>query len=230
MIMTKKKKQIAKEIDLKRKYSLDDAINISKKFASKKFDESIDICIKLGIDPKKSDQLVRGVVTLPKSKEKKIKVAVFAEGEEAEKAKKSGAEIVGSEDLINDIKNGKIDFDKCISTPNMMPKVSVLGQILGPKGLMPNPKLGTVSANLEEAIQKVKSGQLEFKTDKGGLVHASIGNCSLDQKDLTNNVKFFYSEILKTKPSSSKGIFIKEIFLTSTMGPGLKIEETSVIK
>ncbi len=167
---------------------------------------------------------------MPKSKEKKIKVAVFAEGEEAEKAKKSGAEIVGSEDLINDIKNGKIDFDKCISTPNMMPKVSVLGQILGPKGLMPNPKLGTVSANLEEAIQKVKSGQLEFKTDKGGLVHASIGNCSLDQKDLTNNVKFFYSEILKTKPSSSKGIFIKEIFLTSTMGPGLKIEETSVIK
>ena len=228
--MNKKKKLLNKEIDSTKKYSLKDALVLSKKFSSKKFDESVDICLKLGIDPKKSDQAVRGVLSLPKMKAKDIKIAVFADGEDSEKAKKAGADIVGSEDLIDDIKSGKLNFDKCISTPSMMAKVGALGQILGPKGLMPNPKLGTVSKDLDEAIKNVKAGQLEYKSDKGGLVHASIGNISLSDDDLINNIKFFYSELIKVKPSSSKGVFIKEIILSSTMGPGLKIDETSVIK
>ena len=228
--MNKKKKLLNKEIDLSKKYSLKDAILLSKKFSSKKFDESLDICLKLGIDPKKSDQAVRGVLSLPKMKVKDIKIAVFADGEDSEKAKKAGADIVGSDDLIDEIKSGKLNFDKCISTPSMMAKVGALGQILGPKGLMPNPKLGTVSKDLDEAIKKVKAGQLEYKSDKGGLVHASVGNISLGEDDLINNIKFLYSELIKVKPSGSKGVFIKEIFLSSTMGPGLKIDETSVNK
>ena len=228
--MNKKKKLLNKEIDLTKKYSLKDAILLSKKFSSKKFDESLDICLKLGIDPKKSDQAVRGVLSLPKMKVKDIKIAVFADGEDSEKAKKAGADIVGSDDLIDEIKSGKLNFDKCISTPSMMAKVGALGQILGPKGLMPNPKLGTVSKDLDEAIKKVKAGQLEYKSDKGGLVHASVGNISLGEDDLINNIKFLYSELIKVKPSGSKGVFIKEIFLSSTMGPGLKIDETSVNK
>ena len=163
-------------------------------------------------------------------KAKDIKIAVFAEGEDAENAKKAGADIVGSDDLIDEIKSGKLNFDKCISTPGMMAKVGALGQVLGPKGLMPNPKLGTVSKDLDEAIKNVKAGQLEYKSDKGGLVHASIGNISLGDDDLINNIKYFYNELIKVKPSTSKGVFVKEIFLSSTMGPGLKIDETSVIK
>ena len=228
--MNKKLKKVNKEVDLKKKYSLKEAIDISKKYSSKKFDESLDICIKLGVDPKKSDQAIRGVLSLPKTKLRNIKVAVFAEGDDAEKAKDSGADIVGSDDLIDEIKSGKLDFDKCISTPEMMSKVGTLGQILGPKGLMPNPKLGTVSKDLSTAIKNVKAGQLEYKSDKGGLIHAAMGNCSLNEDDLINNIKYFYNELIKKKPSSSKGIFVKEIFLSSTMGPGLKIEETSVIK
>ena len=173
---------------------------------------------------------MRGVLSLPKMKAKDIKIAVFAEGEDAENAKKAGADIVGSDDLIDEIKSGKLNFDKCISTPGMMAKVGALGQVLGPKGLMPNPKLGTVSKDLDEAIKNVKAGQLEYKSDKGGLVHASIGNISLGDDDLVNNIKYFYNELIKVKPSTSKGVFVKEIFLSSTMGPGLKIDETSVIK
>lgn len=228
--MNKKKRLLNKEIDSTKKYSLKDAIALSKKYSSKKFDESLDICLKLGIDPKKSDQAIRGVLSLPKMKAKDIKIAVFADGDDAEKAKKAGADIVGSDDLIDEIKSGKLNFDKCISTPGMMAKVGALGQVLGPKGLMPNPKLGTVSKNLDEAIKNVKAGQLEYKSDKGGLVHASVGNISLGDEDLINNIKYFYSELIKVKPSTSKGVFVKEIFLSSTMGPGLKIDETSVIK
>ena len=169
------------------------------KYSSKKFDESLDICLKLGIDPKKSDQAVRGVLSLPRMKAKDIKIAVFAEGEDAEKAKKAGADVVGSDDLIDEIKSGKLNFDKCISTPGMMAKVGALGQVLGPKGLMPNPKLGTVSKDLDEAIKNVKAGQLEYKSDKGGLVHlAPIGNISLGDDDLINNIKVFLQRINKS--------------------------------
>lgn len=229
MKITKKKKEITEKIDVVKKHTLDEALEITRKFSSEKFDESLDVCIKLGIDTKKSDQAVRGVMNLPHTISKKIKIAVFAEGEDVDTAKSAGADIVGSSELIEAVKNGKIEFDKCISTPSMMAKVGILGQILGPKGLMPNPKLGTVSKDIKTAVKNVRSGQLEFKSDKGGLIHASVGKCSLSDEDIKKNIKFFYNELLKTKPASSKGIFVKEIFLSSTMGPGLKIEESSVI-
>ncbi len=229
MRMSKKKKLINKEVDLLKKYTLKEALGIQRKYVTKKFDESIDICIKLGVDAKKSDQAIRGVMKLPNSVAKEITVAVFAEGKDAENARKAGADLVGSDELIEEVKSGKINFTKCVSTPEMMAKVGTLGQVLGPKGLMPNPKLGTVSKDMEKAVGDLKEGQLEFKTDKGGLVHASIGKCSLNDEQIVNNAKFFYNEILKNKPSSSKGIFIKGIFISTTLGPGLKIEESSVI-
>ena len=226
---TKKSKLITKELDLSQIFKLTDAIKHSKGFASKKFDESMDLSISLGIDSKKSDQQVRGVVSLPKMTQKKLKIAVFAEGDDIKKAKDAGAEIAGGDELIEEIKKGQINFDKCISTPKMMVKVSALGQILGPKGLMPNPKLGTVSDNVADAIKKVKSGQLEFKTDKAGIIHANIGKVSFSDDELKKNVAFFLSEIEKKKPESSKGIFIKKIFINSTMGPGLQVDPTSVM-
>ena len=229
MRMSKKKKLINKEVDLLKKYTLKDALEIQRKYATKKFDESIDICIKLGVDAKKSDQAIRGVMKLPNRFAKEITVAVFAEGKDAENARKAGADLVGSDELIEEVKSGKINFTKCISTPEMMAKVGTLGQVLGPKGMMPNPKLGTVSKDMAKAVGDLKAGQLEFKTDKGGLVHASIGKCSLNDEEIVNNAKFFYKEILKNKPSASKGIFIKGIFISTTLGPGLKIEESSVI-
>tara|TARA_B100000989_G_scaffold298876_1_gene290650 strand:+ start:1273 stop:1962 length:690 start_codon:yes stop_codon:yes gene_type:complete len=229
MKISKKKKLINKEVDFAKKYTILQALEIQRKFITKKFDESVDICIKLGVDAKKSDQAVRGVLKLPKTVAKDIKVAVFAEGKDADSAKDAGADLVGADELIDEVKSGKINFDKCISTPEMMAKVGALGQILGPKGLMPNPKLGTVSKDMQKAVSDVKAGQLEFKTDKGGLVHASVGKCSLKDEDIVNNVKFFYKEVLKNKPTSSKGLFIKAIFITTTFGPGLKIEESSVI-
>ena len=165
---------------------------------------------------------------MPKGSEKKIRIAVFATGDDIELAKKAGADVVGGEDLIEEIKSGKIDFEKCISTPDMMPKVGALGQVLGPKGLMPNPKLGTVTKKIDDAIKNIKSGQIEFKTDKSGIVHASIGKSSFSVEDIVKNIKYFYQELSKTKPSTSKGIFLKKMYLNSTMGPGLKIDMNSV--
>ena len=189
----------------------------------------MDISIILGIDAKKSDQQIRGVLSLPKMPEKKVKVAVFADGDDIKKSKDAGAEIVGSDDLIEMVKKGEINFDKCISTPKMMVKVSSLGQILGPKGLMPNPKLGTVTNDVEEAIKKIKSGQIEFKTDKAGIIHASMGKLSFSETELKKNILFFLEEIKKKKPETSKGIFVKKFFITSTMGPGLQVDPTSVM-
>ena len=200
-----------------------------KKHTSKKFDESVDLSVSLGIDAKKSDQQVRGVLSLPKMPEKKIRIAVFAEGDDAEKAKKNGADVVGSDDLVELIKKGDIKFDKCISTPELMAKVSAVGQILGPKGMMPNPKLGTVTKNIEEAIKTIKAGQIEFKTDKAGIVHASVGKVSFTDADLEKNISFFFTELQKKKPTSSKGIFIKKFYINSTMGPGLQVDLTSVM-
>ncbi len=226
---TKKQKIINEELQNKDTFKLDEAIVISKKFTSKKFDESLDISIILGIDAKKSDQQIRGVLSLPKMPEKKVKVAVFADGDDIKKSKDAGAEIVGSDDLIEMVKKGEINFDKCISTPKMMVKVSSLGQILGPKGLMPNPKLGTVTNDVEEAIKKIKSGQIEFKTDKAGIIHASVGKLSFSETELKKNILFFLEEIKKKKPETSKGIFVKKFFITSTMGPGLQVDPTSVM-
>ena len=178
---------------------------------------------------KKTDQLVRGVLSLPRGVEKKIKIAVFASGDDLEKAKSAEPDLVGSDELVEQVKSGKIEFDKCISTPEMMAKVGTLGQILGPKGLMPNPKLGTVTKNIVEAIKNIKSGQIEYKTDKSGIVHASIGKSSFKEEELMKNIKFFYQELNKAKPSTSKGVFVKRMFISSTMGPGLKVDLSSVI-
>ena len=226
---SKKQKLIKEEIKEKTIHKLEEAVDISKKFASKKFDESLDISIILGIDAKKSDQQIRGVTSLPKMPKKNIKIAVFADGDDIEKAKKAGAEIVGGDDLIDTIKKGELNFDKCISTPKMMVKVSSLGQILGPKGLMPNPKLGTVTNDVVNAIKNVKLGQVEYKTDKAGIIHASVGKLSFSTDELKKNIEFLLQEIKKKKPETSKGIFIKKFFISSTMGPGLQVDPTSVM-
>ena len=229
MRFTKKQKSINSDIKPGHLFKLKDAIEVLKKHTSKKFDESVDLSVSLGIDAKKSDQQVRGVLSLPKMPEKKIRIAVFAEGDDAEKAKKNGADVVGSDDLVELIKKGDIKFDKCISTPELMAKVSAVGQILGPKGMMPNPKLGTVTKNIEEAIKTIKAGQIEFKTDKAGIVHASVGKASFTDADLEKNISFFFTELQKKKPTSSKGIFIKKFYINSTMGPGLQVDLTSVM-
>lgn len=229
MRFTKKQKSINSDIKPGHLFKLKDALEVLKKHTSKKFDESVDLSVSLGIDAKKSDQQVRGVLSLPKMPEKKIRIAVFAEGDDAEKAKKNGADVVGSDDLVELIKKGDIKFDKCISTPELMAKVSAVGQILGPKGMMPNPKLGTVTKNIEEAIKTIKAGQIEFKTDKAGIVHASVGKVSFTDADLEKNISFFFTELQKKKPTSSKGIFIKKFYINSTMGPGLQVDLTSVM-
>ena len=229
MKKTKKGKKIFEELKDKDTHKLEEAIDISKKYSSKKFDESLDISIILGIDAKKSDQQVRGVLSLPKMPAKKVKVAVFADGDDIEKAKNGGADIVGGDELIETVKKGELNFDKCISTQKMMPKVSTLGQVLGPKGLMPNPKLGTVTNNVIEAIKKVKSGQLEYKTDKSGIIHVSVGKTSFSNEELKKNISFLIEELKKKKPESSKGVFIKKFFINSTMGPGLQVDPTSVM-
>lgn len=229
MRISKKKKIINANIKPGSSYEFGDALDLVKKHTSKKFDESLDVSVMLGIDAKKSDQQVRGVLSLPKMPEKKIKIAVFAEGVDADVAKKNGADIVGSDDLIESVKKGDIKFDKCISTPQMMVKVSSIGQILGPKGIMPNPKLGTVTKDLTEAIKNIKAGQVEYKTDKAGIVHLSIGKISFTDEELKKNITFFFSELQKKKPTSSKGIFIKKIYINSTMGPGLQVDPTSVM-
>ena len=229
MKLTKKNKIISNEIKDDMIFKIEEAISASKKFASKKFDETLDVTVVLGIDAKKSDQQIRGVISLPKMPAKKIKVAVFADGDDLKKAKDSGADIVGAEELVEKVKNGEINFDKCIATPKMMSKVSVLGQILGPKGLMPNPKLGTVTNDLAAAIKNIKSGQVEYKTDKAGLIHAPIGKISFSDDELKKNIVFFLDELKKKKPENSKGVFIKKFFITSTMGPGLQVDSTSVM-
>ncbi len=220
---------ILKDFDTKLIFKIKEALPALKKVSSKKFDESVDLAITLGVDAKKSDQQVRGVISLPKMPEKKIKVAVFADSSEIENAKKSGADVVGGEDLIEKVKKGEINFEKCISTPKMMVKVSSLGQILGPKGLMPNPKLGTVTNDLVEAVKKVKAGQIEYKTDKAGIVHASIGKVSFSDEELIQNVTFFLNELKSKKPETSKGIFLKKIYINTTMGPGLQLDPSSAM-
>ena len=226
---SKKLKLIKKEIKEKTLHKLEDALDISKKFASKNFDESLDISIILGIDAKKSDQQIRGVTSLPKMPKKNVKIAVFADGEDVAKAKAAGAEIIGGDELIDNIKKGELNFDKCISTPKMMVKVSALGQILGPKGLMPNPKLGTVTNDVATAIKNIKLGQVEYKTDKAGIVHVSVGKISFSEDELKKNIEFLVGEIKKKKPETSKGIFVKKFFINSTMGPGLQVDPTSVM-
>jgi large subunit ribosomal protein L1 len=215
-------------IDRNESYALDKAIDLVKSNAKSKFDETVEISMNLGIDPRKADQNLRGTVLLPNGTGKTLRVAVFARGDKAKEAEAAGADIVGAEDLAEKIQAGVMDFDRCIATPDMMIIVGRLGKVLGPRGLMPNPKLGTVTANVAEAVKAAKGGQVEFRAEKAGIVHAGIGKASFDAKQLTENVRAFVGAINRAKPTGAKGTYIKKISLSSTMGPGLKVELSSV--
>tara|TARA_B100001964_G_C14140219_1_gene557073 strand:- start:70 stop:762 length:693 start_codon:yes stop_codon:yes gene_type:complete len=221
--LSKNRKNLSNNIDLTKTYGANEAIKILKDNSFVKFEETLDVAIQLNINPSKTDQNIRGVIDLPKGTGKNIRVAVITKGDKAKEAKDSGAEIVGDEDLAQQISNGKINFDLLIATPDMMSTVGKLGKILGPKGLMPNPKLGTVTNDLSIAIKKAKAGQVQFKNDKSGIIHAGIGKLKFNENDLLENLKSFYNEINKNKPNTVKGSFIKKVSIASTMGFGLKI-------
>ena len=215
-------------IDRNKFYSLADAVKVIKTGAVAKFDETIEIALNLGVDPRHADQMVRGVVELPHGTGKTVRVAVFAKGDKAEEAKKAGADIVGADDLFEIVNGGTMDFDRCIATPDMMGLVGRLGKVLGPRGLMPNPKLGTVTANVTEAIRAAKAGQVQFRVEKAGIVHAGIGKASFAEDKLAENVKAFVDAINRAKPQGAKGTYLKKVSLSSTMGPGVKLDVTSI--
>lgn len=227
--LSKKQKKIRDKIIPNQLYKAVDAISLLKEFGSTKFCEAVDISVNLGVDPRKSDQVVRSSTNLPKGTGKVVRVAVFAQGDNAIKAKNAGADIVGFEDLAEKIKAGILDFDVVIATPDAMRLVGQLGQILGPRGLMPNPKVGTVTMNVEAAVKDAKSGQVRYRTDKNGIIHCSIGKINFTADDLIENAFALISDLKKAKPASSKGIYIKKITFSTTMGPGLPIDPSSVL-
>ena len=226
--LSKKRKQMAEKIEAGKNYSVEEALSLITEFASDKFKESLDVSINLGVDPRKSDQVVRGSTTLPAGTGKEIKVAVFAQGENAEKAKVAGADIVGFEDLAESIQGGNMNFDVVIATPDSMRIVGKLGTILGPRGLMPNPKVGTVTPDVEGAVKNAKAGQVRFRTDKNGIVHGGIGKVGFDSTAVKSNLEALLIDLQKAKPSSAKGVYIKKVVLSSTMGPGLLIDQSSL--
>jgi|TARA_B100001996_G_scaffold107019_1_gene80771 large subunit ribosomal protein L1 len=228
MKKTKNNKKLLEAIDATKIYEAIDAIKILKDNQYAKFNETLDVAINLGIDPNKTDQGIRGVTSLPKGTGKSIKVAVLTKGDKQTEAKEAGADLVGENELIDSISSGKIPFDLLIASPDMMPSVGKVAKILGPKGLMPNPKLGTVTQDIATAVKNAKTGQVQFKNDKGGIVHAGIGKMNFDENDLLENLKFFYTSINKSKPDSVKGSFIKKVTIASTMGVGLEINVASL--
>ncbi len=215
-------------IDREAVYDVAEAVKMVKEQAQAKFDETVEISVNLDIDPRHADQMVRGVVTLPNGTGKSVRVAVFAKGDKAQEAADAGADVVGAEDLAEKVNKGEIDFDRCIATPDMMGVVGRLGKILGPRGLMPNPKLGTVTAEVAKTVQAVKGGQVEFRAEKAGIVHAGIGKASFTEQALVENVRAFYDVILRNKPSGAKGTYVKKVSISSTMGAGLKLEIASL--
>ena len=214
----------SEKIDPDQIYTLDEGLALIKESSNSKFDETVDIAINLNIDPTFSDQNVRGVVNLPSGIGKDLRVAVFAKGDKAKEAEASGADIVGADELVEKVSSGDIDFDRCISTPDMMPLVGRLGKVLGPKGLMPNPKIGTVTNDVSEAVKSAKAGSVEYRNDKSGIIHAGIGKVSFSQENLNINVIEFVKAVKKDKPNAAKGVFIKKVSLSSTMGAGLRID------
>jgi large subunit ribosomal protein L1 len=227
MAQTKKQKKMA-ELDPTKFYTVDEAIQLLKANATAKFDETVEIALNLGVDPRHADQVVRGVVTLPAGTGKAVRVAVFAKGDKADEAKAAGADIVGAEDLMEAVQGGQIDFDRVIATPDMMGVVGRLGKVLGPKGLMPNPKLGTVTPNVAEAVKAAKGGQVEFRVEKAGIIHSGIGKASFSEADIRRNFDAFVDAILKARPSGAKGKYVQKAAISSTMGPGLKLDVAEV--
>jgi len=221
--LTKRQKALA-AVDREKFYGVDEAIGLVKQNATAKFDETVEVALNLGVDPRHADQMVRGVVNLPKGTGKTVRVAVFAKGAKADEAKAAGADVVGAEDLMETVQGGQIDFDRVIATPDMMGVVGRLGKVLGPKGLMPNPKLGTVTMDVAKAVTDAKGGQVEFRVEKAGIVHAGIGKASFTQADLTENFHAFMDAIVRNKPTGAKGKFIQKVSVTSTMGPGVKVD------
>lgn len=226
--ISKRAQALRARIDRNRNYPVTEALALVKECATAKFDESIDISVNLGIDARKSDQLVRGSVVLPAGTGKTVRVAVFAQGEKAEVAKAAGADVVGFDDLAAAVKGGTIDFDLCIATPDAMRVVGQLGQILGPRGLMPNPKVGTVTMDVETAVRNAKAGQVQYRTDKGGIIHATIGRASFTVDALQQNANALVEALLKAKPASSKGVYLRRMAVSSTMGVGVRVDPTSV--
>lgn len=225
----KKYKSALQGLDREQFYKVEEAVKLVKERAKAKFDETIEVALNLGIDPKQADQNLRGVVSLPHGTGKSVRVAVFAKGAKADAAKAAGADIVGAEELGQQVEAGKMDFDRVIATPDMMVLVGKLGKVLGPRGLMPNPKLGTVTNDVAEAVKAVKGGQLEFRAEKAGIVHAGIGKASFSEKALAENLRAFIGAINKAKPAGAKGTYFKKISLSSTMGPGVKLEIASTL-
>lgn len=226
--LSKKQKLVAEKLEVGKAYSIDEAVSLLTEFSSQKFKESIDVSVNLGVDPRKSDQVVRGSTTLPAGTGKDVRVAVFAQGANAEKATAAGADIVGFDDLAESIQGGNMDFDVVIATPDAMRVVGKLGQVLGPRGLMPNPKVGTVTPDVETAVKNAKAGQVRYRTDKNGIIHGGIGKVGFDGTAIKTNLEALLADLKKAKPASSKGVFIKKVVLSSTMGPGVLIDQSSL--
>ena len=224
----KRTKAIKAATEGKQNVSVDEAVSLVKSNATAKFDETIEIAMNLGVDPRHADQMVRGVVSLPNGTGKNVRVAVFARGPKADEAKEAGADVVGAEDLMEIVQGGTIDFDRCIATPDMMPIVGRLGKVLGPRNLMPNPKVGTVTMDVKQAVQDAKGGQVQFKVEKAGVIHCGVGKASFDEAKITENVKALVDAVQKAKPAGAKGTYMKKVSLSSTMGPGISIAVDSL--
>ena len=224
MAVAKRIKSAKEGIDPKKLYSLEEAVKLVKERATAKFDETIEVALNLGVDPRHADQMVRGVVELPNGSGRSVRVAVFAKDAKADEAKEAGADLVGAEDLMETVQGGTIDFDRCIATPDMMPLVGRLGKVLGPRNLMPNPKVGTVTTDIAEAVKAAKGGAVEFRVEKAGIVHAGVGKASFSEEQMTGNVQAFLNAVQKGRPTGAKGTCIRRIALSSSMGPGVKID------
>ena len=226
--LTKRQKAIAEKVEAGKLYAAAEAAQILSEVSAVKFAESVDVAINLGVDPKKSDQVVRGSSVLPNGTGKEVRVAVFAQGENAEKAKEAGADVVGFEDLAESVKAGNLDFDVVIASPDAMRVVGALGTVLGPRGLMPNPKVGTVTPDVVTAVKNAKAGQVRFRTDKNGIIHASVGKVGFEPNQIAENVSALLAELKKLKPASAKGVYVKKVTLSTTMGPGLQVDVASL--
>lgn len=228
MAKGKRIRALREKIEPNRSYPVDEALQLLKEGSSVKFTESVEVAVNLGVDPRKSDQVVRGSTVLPNGTGKDVRVAVFAQGDNAEKAKAAGADVVGFEDLAERVQQGEIDFDVCIATPDAMRVVGKLGQILGPRGLMPNPKVGTVTPDVDTAVKNAKAGQVRYRTDKGGIIHAAIGKVDFDAEALKQNLDALLNDLHKHKPASSKGVYLQKVALSTTMGPGVQVDKNSL--